>query len=119
MKAVRRIVESDLGLAKKQLDEQKDAVTALVDQVRTAADVVVSSSPLRIAVLHVQCKIWSLTTVAVCCTHLLIVLLSHSCALASTGTTSVHQYCPTASELKPPPHHTPNTTIVPFQMACR
>jgi hypothetical protein len=39
MKAVRRIVESDLGLAKKQLDEQKDVVTALVDQVCTAAAV--------------------------------------------------------------------------------
>eukprot|EP00882_Tetradesmus_deserticola_P024335 GHRQ01026593.1.p2 GENE.GHRQ01026593.1~~GHRQ01026593.1.p2 ORF type:complete len:257 (+),score=130.45 GHRQ01026593.1:219-989(+) len=33
MKAVRRIVESDLGLPKKQLDEAKDVVTALVDQI--------------------------------------------------------------------------------------
>jgi hypothetical protein len=39
MKAVRRIVEGDLGLPKKQLDEQKDVVTALVDQVCTAASV--------------------------------------------------------------------------------
>lgn len=37
MKAVRRLIEGDLGLEKKQLDEQKDVVTALVDQVRTAA----------------------------------------------------------------------------------
>jgi hypothetical protein len=42
MKAVRRIVENDLGLPKKQLDEQKDVVTALVDQVCTAAAVVSS-----------------------------------------------------------------------------
>lgn len=39
MKAVRRLLEEDMGLTKKALDEDKDLVTRLVDQVRVCADV--------------------------------------------------------------------------------
>lgn len=35
MKAVRRTLEQDLGLDKKALDPQKDAVADLIDQVHT------------------------------------------------------------------------------------
>jgi hypothetical protein len=49
MKAVRRIVENDLGLPKKQLDEKKNVVTALVDQVCAAAAVVGSCTCVVLA----------------------------------------------------------------------